>query len=99
MPQSTLNFEWNAEKAAVNLSKHGVSFEEAATSIADDFAYVITDEQHSEDEPREILIGYSYRHRLLFVSFVLRAPNLIRIVSARKANPKERRDYEENTRF
>jgi uncharacterized DUF497 family protein len=78
-----LNFEWNADKAAANVKKHSISFQEAATAFADELAVVVPDEGHSDDEPREILIGYSEHNRLLFVSFVQRAHDLVRIVSAR----------------
>ncbi len=76
-----------------------VHFEEAATAFADRWALVTDDPEHAEHEPREILIGYSDRHRLLFVSFVQRSNERIRIISARKADVQERTDYEENSRF
>ncbi len=95
MPNLVFDFEWNADKAAANLKKHGVSFEEAATVFADEFAFIVPDEEHSDDESRGILIGYSERNRLLFIAFVQRAPHLIRIISARKANAQEHQDYEE----
>ena len=98
MLSSLFNFEWNAAKAAANLKKHGVSFEEAATTFTDEFARIVADEEHSEDEPRHILIGYSEKKRLLFVSFIHRAENLVRIISVRKADAQERQDYEENAR-
>lgn len=99
MPQTHFDFEWNAAKASANLKKHGVSFEEAMTAFEDEFARVLDDEEHSEEEPRQILIGYSEKNRLLFVSFMYRAENLIRILSARKADSQERQDYEEGARF
>jgi uncharacterized DUF497 family protein len=99
MLQTHFDFEWNAAKASANLKKHGVSFEEGATAFEDEFARVLDDEEHSEEEPRQILIGYSERNRLLFVSFMYRAENLVRIISARKADSQECQDYEENARF
>lgn len=93
------NFEWNAAKAAANAKKHGVRFEEAAMAFADPFALVVDDPEHSEEEPRQILMGYSDHRRLLFVSFVPRADELIRIISARKAVAQEIDDYEKNNRF
>jgi uncharacterized protein len=60
---------------------------------------IFDDEFHSDEEPREWLIGYSSRNRLLIVSFVLRAPRLIRIISARMADRSERKTYEEKKRF
>ncbi len=98
MTLRNIDFEWSITKAAGNLRKHGVSFEEAETAFGDAFAYLFDDEGHSDEEPREILIGYSDRNRLLFISFVQRAPDRIRIISAREADQKEREDYEENPR-
>ena len=91
-----LRFEWNKEKAASNVKKHGVSFYEAQTVFYDRLAYIFDDEVHSEDEPREIIIGHSSNERLLLVCFTERAPALIRIISARRATKRERRDYEES---
>jgi uncharacterized protein len=76
-----------------------VSFDEAETVFDDAHAYTQEDELHSEVEPREWLIGYSNRNRLLIVSFVQRAPNRIHIISARVATRRERRIYEERARF
>ncbi len=70
MLQPLFSFEWNKTKAAANVRKHRVHFEEAAMAFADRWALVTDDPEHAEDEPRQILIGYSDRHRLLFVSFV-----------------------------
>jgi uncharacterized DUF497 family protein len=91
-----MEFEWEDAKAAANERKHGVSFPEAATAFADSLAAIFPDPDHSDDEEREILIGYSERGRLLIVSFTERPPNL-RIISARVASPAERRNHEENT--
>jgi uncharacterized protein len=99
MPQPLFIFEWNKAKAVANLKKHRVRFEEAVTAFADQWALVIEDPEHSEAEPRQILIGYSDRHRLLFVSFVQRTPEKVRIISARKADAQEHTDYEENNRL
>lgn len=88
-------FEWSTRKAAVNSRKHHVTFDEAETSFGDDHAVIVPDDLHSDEEPREILIGYSLRRRLLFVSFVQRTPDRIRLISARLANRKERQEYEE----
>ncbi len=90
-----IKFEWSVIKAAGNVRKHHVSFDEAETVFDDRHGYVQEDELHSDDEPRQVLIGYSKRNRLLVVSFVLRAPNRIRIVNARSATRKEIRIYEE----
>jgi uncharacterized protein len=72
-----------------------VTFEEAATAFSDPLAAIFPDPDHSDDEVRELLVGYSERDRLLIVSFTERAPN-VRVISARVANPTERRNHEEN---
>jgi uncharacterized DUF497 family protein len=89
-------FEWDKRKAVANLSKHKVSFEEAQTVFYDPLACIFDDEWHSTDEPREIIIGHSNSNRLLLVCFTERNPGLVRIISARRANKRERRDYEES---
>jgi uncharacterized DUF497 family protein len=91
-----MEFEWDASKAASNLEKHGVSFEEAKTVFDSPIAIIFEDEAHSIYEQREIIIGYSRQDRLLLVSFTERS-NTIRIISARPATRKERQDYEQNT--
>jgi len=91
------SFEWDEEKAQVNEQKHGVSFEEAATVFADPLAAIFADPDHSQEEEREIIVGHSERNRLLIVSFTERG-SAVRIISARVATPRERRDYEENLR-
>jgi uncharacterized protein len=90
-----LEFEWDPEKAASNRKKHGISFEEAATAFADPVAVIFDDEFHSAEEQREIIIGHSDKNRLLLVSFTERR-GAIRIISARRATKRERKDYEEN---
>jgi uncharacterized DUF497 family protein len=90
-----MEFEWDDAKAEANLRKHGVPFAEAATAFADPLAAIFPDPDHSDDEVREILVGYSERGRLLVVIFTERPPNL-RIISAREATPSERRNHEEN---
>jgi uncharacterized protein len=92
-----LQFTWDKRKAVANLSKHGVSFEEALTVFADPLARIFADEEHSSDEPREIIIGHTARQRLVIVYFTERGETL-RLFSARRATKKERRDYEENIR-
>lgn len=90
-----LRFEWDQEKAASNLTKHGVSFEEALTAFSDPFARIFDDEDHSSEEEREIIVGHSTEQRLLLVCFTERDV-AIRLFSARRATKRERRDYEEN---
>ena len=67
-----LIFEWDSDKAASNISKHGVSFEEALTVFRDPLARIFNNEDHSIEERREIIIGYSSRRRLLVVCFTER---------------------------
>ena len=92
-----LSFEWDEDKAASNESKHGVTFDEASTVFADPLAVIFGDEEHSEDEIREIIIGHSILERLLLVSFTERGVDVVRIISARRATKRERKDYEEGS--
>lgn len=89
-------FEWHPAKARRNVAKHGVTFEEAQTVFDDPLAMIFPDDDHARDEERDILIGHSDQQRLLLVSFTERSA-AIRIISARCATPKERRDYESGT--
>jgi uncharacterized DUF497 family protein len=89
-----MNFEWNAEKATANLRKHGVSFDEAAGTLADPLAVTYDDPDHSTEEQRYITVGISLSGRLVVVAHTDRGKN-IRIISARCATPRERRKYEE----
>jgi uncharacterized DUF497 family protein len=93
-----MRFEWDPAKAANNIRKHGVSFEEAVTVFKDPLALIFDDETHSEQEHREIIIGSSALRRMLLVCFVERLEDIIRIISARPATRQEIKDYEENTR-
>lgn len=94
-----LTFEWNKDKAASNLKKHKISFDEASTVFDDPLACIFDDEDRSQDEHREIIIGHSMLNRLLIVCFTERALERVRIFSARLTTKKERKDYEENARF
>jgi uncharacterized DUF497 family protein len=87
-------FEWDPGKAAVNLLKHGVSFEEAATVLEDPLAKIHDDPDHSATERRDIILGHSLQGRLLLVSFADRGSK-IRLIGARPVTRRERRDYEE----
>lgn len=89
-----MEFEWDDDKAVGNESKHGVSFPEAQTVFADPLALTGYDPGHSEDEDRYITMGTSIDGRLLIVSHTDR-DDRIRIISARQATRKERRDYED----
>jgi len=87
-------FEWDPEKAKRNLREHEVSFEEAATVFLDPLAITYPDPDHSGEEDREITVGYSTKARLLLVSHVQRR-NRTRIISAREATRRERKQHEE----
>jgi uncharacterized protein len=92
-----MRFEWDDEKARINLKKHGVSFAEAAEIFDDPNVLEVDDTEHSVEEARFVIIGYSTR-RLLFVVFAERRAGVIRIISARPPTPAERRAYEEQER-
>jgi uncharacterized protein len=83
-------------EAAANLRKHGVAFEEARTAFLDDNALLRPDDDHSDDEDRFLLLGLSGRMRTLVVCHCYRQEDeVIRLISARKANSLERRQYED----
>lgn len=90
-----IQFEWDSRKAHDNLAKHGVSFDEASTVFQDGLSITIADPLHFTDEERFVLIGHSCRNRLLVVVHVDRGVRT-RIISARPATKRERRNYEEN---
>lgn len=90
----TLRFEWDLNKAAINIKKHDVLFEEAATIFDDPMFITVIDEEHSDDEERYITIGLSKQARLLVVAHTDRAGQ-IRIISARKATKYEEQFYAE----
>ena len=91
---ANLSFEWDERKAAANAKKHGVSFEEAKSVFVDERAKLIDDPDHSDDEDRFVLLGLSAALRLLLVCHCYReAGNVIRIISARKAEGHERDSY------
>jgi hypothetical protein len=88
-------FEWDQEKAEKNIQDHSVSFNEASTVFNDPLSLTIHDPLHSDKEDRFVIIGNSYKNRLLLVVHVERGDK-IRIISARKATRKEKKHYEEN---
>lgn len=88
-----LIFEWDNNKALSNSQKHKVTFDEASTVFKDTLSLTIDDPLHSQDENRLILVGMSYKNRLLVVIHTERGNN-IRIISARRASKKERILYE-----
>lgn len=87
-------FEWDTAKAATNIKKHRVTFEEACTVFGDPLAMLMTDPDHSVMEQRYLLLGMSTRRRLLVVAHAERPPRT-RLISARRATRKEQRKYEE----
>jgi hypothetical protein len=88
-----VQFEWDPAKAARNLIKHGVSFDEASTVFGDPLAGTILDPRHAGHEPRFVTIGLSASQRLIVVAHVGRDDH-VRIISARRATRPERRKYE-----
>jgi len=91
-----VNFQWDPAKARNNRRKHRVAFEEAASVFGDPLAVTYPDPDHSISEQRFITIGRSSAQRVLLVSHADREES-IRIISARRATPREREQYEENT--
>ena len=89
-----MQFEWNPQEAKTNLKKHRVSFEEASTVFDDGFAKVFFDEIHSDEEIREIIIGYSLKNRMLIVCFTENGHERVRLITAREPTRLERKDYE-----
>ena len=92
----SLRIDWDAEKAEANRAKHGVSFSEAATVLADPLSITLSDPDHSFDEERLLLLGRSTAGRHLIVALAERA-DTVRIISARQMTSRERRTYERET--
>lgn len=88
-------FEWDEEKAEINLKKHGVSFAEASSVFASPLSLTIADPLHSDEENRFITLGESNSERLLVVVSTDREET-VRIISARVATRRERKNYEED---
>lgn len=89
-----LGFEWDEHKAALNIRKHGVSFEEAQTVFRDENAVEFDDPEHSNEEERFLIMGISFKLRMLVVCHCLREQgDMIRLISARKATQREEREY------
>jgi len=90
-----IRFEWDETKNDINKKKHDVSFEEATSVFYDSEALIIPDPDHSIDEERFLILGYSYQLKLLVVCHCYRENDeVIRIISARKATNNERKWYE-----
>ena len=91
-----MTYEGDPKKAKSNFRRHGVSFEEAATVFLDPLAITFPDPDHSDEEDREITIGLTTKHRIVFISHSPRGGRT-RIIGARRATRKERKQYEEGT--
>src|SRR5574337_931268 len=89
-----LRFQWDAEKEKINIRKHGISFDEARTVFYDEQAIQFFDPDHSEEEDRFILLGLSIKLRTLVVCHCFReSETVVRLLSARKADRDEEREY------
>ncbi len=92
----TLKFEWDENKNRINIAKHKVSFEEAASVFSDERSVLFDDPEHSEYEDRFLIIGITYAEKVCIVSHCYRGEDdVIRIISARKATRKEKEFYNE----
>lgn len=89
-----MEFEWDPNKAQLNLRRHRVSFSEAATVFGDPLSITVPDPDHSLEEDRDITVGISQRGRLIMVAHTERSKR-IRLISARQLTRAERRQYEE----
>lgn len=91
-----IKFEWDEKKNKTNIEKHGISFEEASSVFQDEESLIMVDDNHSQEEDRFILIGFSFKANLLVVCHCYREKDsIIRIISARKADRNERKQYME----
>jgi uncharacterized DUF497 family protein len=89
-----IEFAWDRRKAEANLAKHGVTFEEAQTAFLDELGRLIDDPDHSRDEERFVLLGYSIQARCLIVSHCYReSGSVVRLISARRATAREEQEY------
>ena len=87
-------YEWDPKKGAANRRKHDISFDDAASVFLDPLALTFSDASHSVEEQRGVTIGHTKRHQVVFVAHCQRGDR-VRIISARRATPRERRQYEE----
>jgi len=90
-----LKFEWDRRKAVLNIKKHGVSFEDAATAFGDPLSVTIHDPKHSDDEDRFLLLGETKDKKFVVVAHTDRK-DTIRLINARPATRQEREDYEKS---
>jgi uncharacterized protein len=91
-----VEFEWDPKKASLNLARHEVSFQEATTVFGDPLSITVPDPDHSVEEDRFIIVGQSYRGRVLIVSHTERGER-VRLINARELTRKERSAYEEGS--
>ena len=92
---NNIQFEWDDNKAQKNIEKHKISFEEACTVFADENAILFDDPEHSQDEERFLLLGFSDRANMLIVCHCYRGENdIIRLISAREATSNEKKRYQ-----
>ena len=89
-----MNFEWDPNKDASNLEKHGISFDEASTAFFDPLSSTVLDPRHSDEEARFVLVGLTYSGRLVVVFHTDRG-EAVRLISARPATRRERQAYEQ----
>ena len=91
-----IRFEWDSRKERRNQQKHGIGFAEASTVFSDTLSITISDPDHSDDEERWVILGFSHRQRLLVVVHTEHDDQqIVRIISARSADRDERRAYEQ----
>lgn len=91
-----MKFEWDPEKNKINIEKHKVGFNEAISVFDDDDALIVDDINHSFNEDRFLIIGKSYMDKVLYVCFCERKGDVVRLISARKADKEEREEYYEH---
>ena len=96
--QKSLKFNWDAEKAVRNEEKHGISFDEIVVIFKDRNAMYFDDPQHSQNEIRETIIGWSAARKKPLICFFTRVEDVINIIGARAATHRERKLYDENQR-
>jgi uncharacterized DUF497 family protein len=92
-----VRYEWDSDKAAANLKKHGVSFADAVTVLEDDFA-LTREDLDAHDEQRFVTLGVDAKGDLLVVVYTCRAPDRIRLISAWSADRSQRKQYETRRR-
>lgn len=91
-----IKFEWDQNKSRTNKKKHGITFEEASSVFLDESGIVFEDPEHSENEERFLILGFSESARMLLVCYCLRSRDtIIRIISARRATKAEEQQYTE----